>query len=112
MKILDVVYTNGKEEEKISISDAGFKVFKKDIEAKGYKIVSINERLPEKKPVDKNVLKKRKFYNSQYSTEKRRLDRNAITKEVFDNRIALLKQLMKECEQEKLYKIKYKMLYK
>ena len=112
MIIYDVVYFDGKAEENVSISEAGYKVFQEDIKLKGYKIISVTERVPEKKPVDENVLKKRKFYNSQYSTEKRRLDRNAITKEIFDNRIDLLKKLMKECEQEKMYKIKYKMLYK
>ena len=108
MKILDVVYTNGKNEEKISVSDAGFKVFKKDIEAKGYKIISITERIPEKPPIDKNILNKRRFYNSQYSTEIRRKDRGDISQEEYERRLEILKRLMPECKTGKEYKIKYK----
>jgi len=112
MKILDVEYMKGNTKETISISDIGLKVFKQDIEQKGYKIISINERKPEKIPIDKEVLRKRRFYNSQYSTEIRRLNRNAISKEEYDNRIDLLKKLMKDCGNAKTYKIKYKSVYK
>jgi len=108
MRALDVVYTNGNKEEKISISDAGFKVFKKDIESKGYKIISITERIPEKKPIDKNILNKRKFYNSQYSTEIRRKDRGAISQEEYERRLDILKRLMPECKTAREYKAKFK----
>ena len=112
MKILDVVYKNGNKKENITITDLGIEVFKKDIELKGYEIISINEIKPEKKKVDKNILNKRRFYNSQYSTEIRRLDRGNITQEEYEKRLELLKKLMKECKNEREYRIKYKNVYK
>jgi len=112
MKILDVVYKNGNKKENITITDLGIEVFKKDIELKGYEIISINEIKPEKKKVDKNILNKRRFYNSQYSTEIRRLDRGAISQEEYEKRIEVLKNLMQECKTAIEYKSKYKKLYR
>jgi len=112
MKILDVVYMNENKKEYISITDTSLNVVKKELEFKGYEIISITERIPEKKKVDKDILNKRKFYNSQYSTEIRRLDRGNITQEEYEKRLELLKKLMKECKNEREYRIKYKNVYK
>ena len=112
MKILDVVYKNGNKKENITITDLSLEVFKKDIELKGYEIISIKEIIPEKKKVDKNILNKRRFYNSQYSTEIRRKDRGAISYEEFERRLDILKKLMPECKTGKEYKEKYKKSFK
>lgn len=112
MKILDVVYKKGNKKESITITDSGVEVLKKDLFFKGYEILSISEIKPEKKKIDKNILDKRRFYNSQYSTEIRRKDRGAISYEEFERRLDILKKLMPECKTGKEYKEKYKKSFK
>lgn len=115
MKLFDIKYSENNKNDIISCSESSLKHFKEWASINGRKIISITERLQPKKtikPFNKDIMEKKKFYYSKYSTEKSRLNRNKISKEEFEERLALLKRLKEECKTKSEFKRKYEKIYK
>lgn len=115
MKLFDIKYSENNKNDIISCSESSLKHSKEWASINGRKIISISERLQPKKtnmPFDKDIVEKKNYYYSKYSTEKSRLNRNKISKEEFNERIKLLKTLRIECKTKEQFRKRYENINK